>query len=64
MNYALYTLVGFLIINILIAHCFDLTPGYPCDEHAPQRVRPDYSTVFFWLRHVRRVHASRLFNVV
>jgi hypothetical protein len=46
-EHALRALVGLLIIEMLVAHCSALATDHPSCEHAPQRVRPDYSTVYF-----------------
>jgi hypothetical protein len=65
---ALRALVGLLVIEMLVAHCSALMPGLLHIEHAPQRVRPDYSTVYFRMhwpqQYVGCVHAGRSLDVV
>jgi hypothetical protein len=65
---ALRALVGLLIIEMLVAHCPALATDHPSFEHAPQRVRLDYSTVYFRMhwpqQYVGCGHAGRSLDVV
>jgi len=65
---ALRALVGLFVIEMLVAHCSALATDHPSFEHAPQRVCPDYSTVYFRVggqrQNLRRVHAGRSRDVV